>query len=45
MATMFFVVIGLGVLIVTALCIAGFVVLIMWIVKSANRPARPRRVY
>jgi DNA-directed RNA polymerase subunit RPC12/RpoP len=45
MASLIFVVILLGILIVAALCITGFVVLMIWIVKSANRPARPRRVY
>jgi hypothetical protein len=44
-AALILVVILVGILIVAALCIAGFVVLIMWIVKSANRPVRPRRIY
>jgi hypothetical protein len=43
--SLFLIVIALGIIVVTALVIVGFVVLIMWIVKSANRPAPRRRLY
>jgi DNA-directed RNA polymerase subunit RPC12/RpoP len=35
----------IGILVVTALCLAGFVVLVMWIVKSASRPVSRRPMY
>jgi DNA-directed RNA polymerase subunit RPC12/RpoP len=44
-ASLIMVVIVIGILIVTALVIVGFVVLVMWIVKSANRPAPRRPLY
>jgi len=43
--SLFLIVIALGVIVVTALGVVGFVVLIMWIAKSANRPAPQRRLY
>jgi DNA-directed RNA polymerase subunit RPC12/RpoP len=44
-AALILVAIVIGILVVSALCLAGFVVLIMWIVKSANRPASRRPLY
>jgi DNA-directed RNA polymerase subunit RPC12/RpoP len=41
----FLIAIAFGIFIVAALGIVGFVVLVMWIVKSANRPAPRRPLY